>query len=92
MQTKLLLVEHTKNGHWHCEDEPALVWFDGVREWWLNGKRHRNTGPAIYSLKGKHMEWWQHGQLHRLDGPAVIDAYGNKYWYVNGDFKRSELI
>ena len=52
----------------------------GDKEWFLNGKRHREDGPAIESLNGD--KWWHlNGNLHREDGPAVEYANGYKFWY-----------
>ena len=36
----------------------------GTQKWYLNGKIHREDGPAaIYSYGGQ--QWWIHGELHR---------------------------
>jgi hypothetical protein len=52
--------------------------------WILNGKYHREKGPAqiAYDLLG-YRTWYQNGLLHRLDGPAVIYSNSRKYWCVN---------
>ena len=31
----------------HREDGPAVVYADGDKSWYFNGKRHRMDGPAI---------------------------------------------
>ncbi len=59
---------------------------DGTQEWWKNGLRHRENGPAILYPDGGE-EWWFNGQLHRQDGPAVITADGEKSWWVHGVFQ-----
>jgi len=51
--------------------------------WRLNGKLHREDGPAIEWSDG-HKEWWLNGKRHREDGPAVEFADGAKFWYLNG--------
>mgnify|MGYP001114144883 CR=1 FL=1 len=28
-----------KNGKWHREDGPAVIWKNGKKSWWLNGYR-----------------------------------------------------
>lgn len=56
----------------------------GDKEWWENGVRHREDGPAIeYSSGGK--LWVVNGKPHRVDGPAYV-APGNKtrMWYIEG--------
>ena len=62
---------------------------DGYQEWWLNGKTHREDGPAIILPDGTHI-WYQNGELHREDGPAIILPSGIQWWYLNG--KRTELL
>ena len=56
---------------------------DGDKEWFLNGKRHREDGPAIERANGNKL-WWLNGKLHRKDGPAVEHANGDKEWWLNG--------
>ena len=48
--------------------------------YYLNGKFHREDGPAVYNdaYKG----WWLYGRLHREDGPAA-EYTGGKSWYLN---------
>jgi hypothetical protein len=55
---------------------------DGTKEWFLNGIRHREDGPAIES--GDYQKWYLNGQFHRVGGPAIIHTNGNKSWYLNG--------
>ena len=53
------------------------------KEWYLNGKLHREDGPAIERANGD--KWWYlNGKIHREDGPAIERAYGDKEWYLNG--------
>ena len=61
----------------------VIVYDDGTRHWILNGKLHREDGPAFEHAKGsKH--WYLNGKRHREDGPAIKWANGNKFWYLNG--------
>jgi hypothetical protein len=53
------------------------------KEWYLNGIRHREDGPAVEYNDG-YKAWYLNGILHREDGPAVEHANGNKSWYWNG--------
>jgi len=57
---------------------------DGTKIWRLDGKLHREDGPAIEGANGG-KEWWLHGGLHREDGPAVEYATGRKGWYLNSN-------
>jgi len=63
--------------------------FDNKAEWYLNGKRHREDGPAIEYADGS-KEWYLNGQLHREDGPACEYSSGSKYWYLNGKKHRED--
>ena len=35
------------NEVYHREDDPAIVYLDGEKEWWKNGKLNRGNGPAV---------------------------------------------
>ena len=59
------------------------VFADGDKAWLLNGKLHREDGPAVEYVDGG-KEWCLNGKLHRLDGPAVKRADGTKEWYLDG--------
>jgi hypothetical protein len=59
------------------------VYPNGDKYWWLNGKRHREDGPAIERANGDKY-WWLNGKRHREDGPAIEYASGSKYWFLNG--------
>ena len=65
------------------------VWPSGNKEWFLNGKRHREDGPAVEWANG-HKEWHLNGKLHREDGPAVEYASGDKEWYLNDKLHRED--
>jgi|SRR5579859_2522401 len=56
----------------------------GHKAWYLDGKLHREDGPAIEYASGTRF-WFLYGQLHRLDGPAAEHANGTKAWYYHGE-------
>ena len=58
---------------------------NGNKEWYLNGKRHREDGPAFESANGD-KAWYINDKLHREDGPAIEFADGTKHWYINDKF------
>ena len=62
----------------------VVVHSNGTKSWYLNGKLHREDGPAIEWSDGA-KSWYLNGKLHREDGPAVEDSDGTKYWYLNGE-------
>jgi hypothetical protein len=58
------------------------VFEGGSKEWHLNGKLHREDGPAIEGVIGN--EWYVNDKLHREDGPAIEWHNGYKEWHING--------
>ena len=53
-------------------------------EWFnLEGKLHREDGPAVECSNG-YKSYYINGKYHREDGPAVEWANGTKYYYING--------
>jgi hypothetical protein len=70
--------------------EPTLKTYkDGTQVWWLNGKLHREDGPAVIYPDGSQY-WYLSGDLHREDGPAVIYPDGTKKWFLNDEFHRED--
>jgi hypothetical protein len=57
-------------------------------EYFKNGKRHREDGPALEYSNGDEV-WYINGQCHREDGPAGVYTNGFKVWYLN-DIRYSE--
>jgi hypothetical protein len=84
----------------HRADGPAHteIWHYGnagvstpakVEKWYLDGRRHRDGGPAIILDEPHHKEvsYYKLGKRHRLDGPAVIKRFYNGlevYWCKSG--------
>ncbi len=62
---------------------------DGTKRWFLNGKLHREDGPAIECADGGKC-WYINDKLHREDGPAVECADGGKCWYINDKLHRED--
>ena len=65
------------------------VYDNGDKAWYLNGKRHREDGPAIEDANGD-KEWYLNDKLHREDGPAVEWENGDKEWFLNGKYYAEE--
>lgn len=59
----------------------------GTREWFNDGKLHRDDGPAIECADGTKM-WFVDGKCHRDDGPAIERVDGTKMWYIDGQCHR----
>ena len=59
---------------------------DGYEKWFLNGKLHREGGPAD-KLIDSHEFWYFQGNFHREDGPAAIHYLGDwvrEEWWIHG--------
>ena len=63
------------------------VFPNGNKFWYLNGKYHREDGPAIEYAGGDKF-WYKEGKYHRIDGPACEYSNGDKEWYLNGEYHR----
>lgn len=60
---------------------------EGNVEWALNGKLHRDDGPAVEYVDGSSY-WFQHGRIHRDNGPAIEWADGSWTWMANDEIHR----
>jgi hypothetical protein len=65
------------------------VYTSGNKFWLLNGKLHREDGPAVEWADG-YKSWWLNGKRHREDGPAVEWVDGSKFWYLKGTYMTEE--
>jgi hypothetical protein len=71
-------------------DKPELkVLPDGTHEWYLNGKLHRQDGPAVERPDG-YREWYLNGKRHRQDGPAIEWPDGTCVWWLKGKLHRPD--
>ena len=52
VRTKNRVAYFNDAGQIHREDGPAIEWFNGDKEYYINGKRHRIDGPAIEKING----------------------------------------
>lgn len=68
---------------------PTAIRADGSKEWYRDGKLHREDGPAIERANGD-KEWYRNGRLHREDGPAIERADGSKLWYRDNKLHRAD--
>ena len=63
-------------------NKPTIERSDGTKFWYINGKCHREDGPASeYSNGTKY--WYINGYLHREDGPAAEYSDGSVEYYLN---------
>ena len=77
------IFRRNKKGELHNTRGPAIIWYNGTVEYWVNGKPHRTDGPAYIGADGT-VVYFQNGLLHRTDGPAVIFSNGIAEYWVNG--------
>ena len=63
----------------------------GTKEWFLNGKLHREDGPAHEFPNGT-KAWYLNGKHHREDAPAVEWSNGAKEWWLNGEKTHPETL
>jgi hypothetical protein len=61
----------------------------GTKNWRLNGKLHREDGPAV-EWKNGDKEWCLKGERHRENGPAFERVNGYKEWWLNGEYHRED--
>ena len=53
---------YNKDGLFHREDGPAIIWTNGSKEWFFCGQLHREDGPAIEQANGSR-QWYLHDRL-----------------------------
>ena len=63
--------------------------YEDRTEWFLNGKYHREDGPAVEYANGSKV-WYLNGKRHREDGPAIEYLGGHKVWYLHGKMHRED--
>jgi len=59
----------------------------GWKAHFLDGKMHKEDGPAIVYDDGRE-EWYFNNKKHREDGPAVIHVNGREEWFRDGKCHR----
>ena len=69
----------------------CITYCSGDKEWYLDGKIHREDGPAI-ERTSRYKAWYLDGKLHREDGPAFEGTNGRKEWWLNNEKVDPETI
>jgi len=86
MRTMINVTNETKNnrGELHSfDDKPAVVYDNGDKWWYKEGKLHRVGGPAVDWTNGA-KGWYKEGYFHRIDGPACECSDGSEEWFYEG--------
>ena len=78
-----------KNDLLHRDNEPAVIYSNGVLHYYQNGVLHREDGPAIINPNGT-FSYYKNGLLHRDNGPAINHNNGTKEYYQNGLLHRED--
>ncbi|RTK95519.1 MAG: hypothetical protein EKK64_06770 [Neisseriaceae bacterium] len=66
---------------------PSVVFDNGTKEWYFDGKLHREKDKPAIEYSNGDKEYWFHGARHRWNGPAVICG-DKQYWFHYGEFIR----
>lgn len=75
-------------GVYHSVNGPAVE-SSSYSSWYLNGKLHRENGPAIILKNGGEF-WWFNGKRHRIGAPAIENVSGYKAWYIHDALHRED--
>ncbi len=67
----------------------GVINYYGDYHWLLNGRQHRDDGPAIEWANGTKF-WFLNGKQHRENGHAVEYSNGEKCWFLNGQRHRDD--
>ena len=73
-----------------------VMYEDDAEEWFLDGQRHREDGPAIIHriYSSNEESWYFHGKRHRLDGPAITfygaDGMMSEWWLDGRIYSKEE--
>ena len=63
--TYMNCIRYYRKGVLHRQGGPAVIWDDGTgrEQWWCNGMRHRENGPAISNRQVGYFKWYKHDKL-----------------------------
>jgi len=75
--------------NWYILKGYEIHEYPEMRFWYLNGKRHREDGPAVEFASGAKF-WYKNNKYHREGGPAVEHSNGDREWYLNGEWMTEE--
>lgn len=69
-------IPHSFTGIAELEETQTVIWM-------VNGKLHREDGPAVIFRTGQ-AYYYLNGSRHRSDGPALVHTNGTKEWWLFG--------
>jgi hypothetical protein len=80
-------IHHVKDGKYHNETGPAIIWQDGSKFWYINGLAHREDGPSTEYINGG-KDWCYKGKNYGYDNQFTIESWKEKVQYL----KREEEL
>ena len=88
--TVVYYIGDRRDNIFHCADGPAIKALNGDEEWYYEGVRHRDDGPAVKDRWGEY--WFSNGIVHRNRGlgPAVILKNGDHQYWNYGQLHRED--
>lgn len=83
-------VYYNENNDMHRLDGPAFIHHNGYKEWWKDGKFHREDGPAIIRCKYDNFspkyEWWINDERLSEEKEKLLNI-----WYENKHTNYKEI-
>ena len=70
-------------GRLHRDGGPAVLFVDGVQNWFQHGVLHREDGPAV--VAPDFVAYYRHGRLHRLLPDPAFVSEGHVAWHIDGN-------
>ncbi len=67
----------------HRDNGPAWESVNGDKHWYVDGKQHRDGGPAVVLADDGGEIWYKYDLRHREDGPAVEGPNGGGQYWLN---------
>jgi len=63
-----------ENYNLHRDDGPAIIYCNGDKTWYQDGKIHRVDGPAYIRVNG-YQEWWINGHFLNVKSQQEFERY-----------------
>lgn len=80
-------IRYYRNTVFHRDDGPAIIRYldTGERHYWYKeGRKHREGGPAEYTVGRDEYAYFMEGMIHRNDGPANVGVNFVEYRQYGG--------
>lgn len=85
--SELGTIKHYRKDVLHRDDNlPAVIFFNGDKEWWENGRLYKRV------LSNGITSYYKNNLLHNIKGPALSFPNGKSYFFKNGKEIKSTTI